>query len=357
MTRGMAAASSALSNAASPAAAWSAVSVGSPCRTPEASSTASLHSAMARRSCGHGSPSGTAARGPGRRRRRPHPRHAHPVLRERARLVRADDRHRAERLDRGQPPHEGVALRHLARAHRERHRHHRGQRLGDGRHREAHRGEEHEHQRLAAQDARPRRRSAQMPSATKASRRPNCASRRCSGVCPSMRRLEEGRDAAQLRRHAGGHHDAAAAAVGDDGPLVGHVGAVAERGVAAAPRGATCLSTGTRLAGERGFLHLQARGLRPGAGPPGTTLPASSEHHVAGHQVARPAISATCPSRTTRACGAPSWRSAAIVLLRAVFLHEADHRVQHHDHHDGDRILRARPPGPRRPPPRAARRS
>jgi hypothetical protein len=149
-------------------------------------------------------------------------------------------------------------------------------------------------------------------------------------------RLQEGRDAAQLRGHPRGHHDAAGAAVGDDGPLVGHVEAVAERGRLRA-EGRLALVHRHGLAGERGFLHLQARDLRQ-AQVRRDDVARLDDHHVAGHQAAGhdlghlPVADHARVRRTQLA-------QRGHRLLRAVFLHEADHGVQHHDHHDGDRIL------------------
>ena len=51
----------------------------------------------------------------------------HAVLGQRARLVRADDRRRAEALDRGQPPHQHAAAHQALHAERECGRRHRGQ--------------------------------------------------------------------------------------------------------------------------------------------------------------------------------------------------------------------------------------
>ncbi len=185
ITRGMAAASSSLSNAASPAAAWSAVSVGSPCRTPEASSTASLHSAMARRSCGHGSPSGTGPSvqaGPAAvhiRATRIRFCVSVPVLSEQMVVTEPRDSTAGSRRTRAflcailPAPIASATVTTAGSA--------------SGMAATA---------RLTAvrnmsTSGSPRRipaakTTAQMPSATRASSRPNCASRRCSGVCPSM---------------------------------------------------------------------------------------------------------------------------------------------------------------------------
>ncbi len=58
--------------------------------------------------------------------------HRHLVLRQRARLVRADGRDRAQRLDGGHLPRDRVALGHLLHAERERDGDQRGEALGDG---------------------------------------------------------------------------------------------------------------------------------------------------------------------------------------------------------------------------------
>ncbi len=71
-------------------------------------------------------------------------RHRHLVPGQRAGLVGADHRHRANRLDRRQPPHDGMAPRHRLHADGQRDGHHRRQPLGDRRHRHA----DHDHEQV-----------------------------------------------------------------------------------------------------------------------------------------------------------------------------------------------------------------
>mmetsp|Transcript_35412 Transcript_35412/g.67768 ORF Transcript_35412/g.67768 Transcript_35412/m.67768 type:complete len:374 (-) Transcript_35412:249-1370(-) len=90
----------------------------------------------------------------GRGVQRPHDAHAadaHHVGGESARLVAADDGGATEGLHRRERAHDGVALGHLLGAQRQARGHHRGEALGNGRHRERHRNLEVVHG--AAQDA------------------------------------------------------------------------------------------------------------------------------------------------------------------------------------------------------------
>ncbi len=77
----------------------------------------------------------------------------HLVPRQCARLVGADDRRAAQRLDDRQPPNEGVALDHPPEADRQRNGHDGRKRLGNGRHRQRDAKEEHVDDREAAGDA------------------------------------------------------------------------------------------------------------------------------------------------------------------------------------------------------------
>ena len=151
------------------------------------------------------------------------------------------------------------------------------------------------------------------------------------------RRLDERRDAAQFGRHARGHDDAATAPVGDHRALVGHVGAVAQRGIAG-PERQHLLVHGEGLAGQRGLLHLEARGLDE-AQVGGHDVPGLQQHQVAGHQVARRDVqdlSFAQDARVRRAQAAKRRHGA----FGAVLLDEPDDGVQDHDDHDGDGVLR-----------------
>ncbi len=267
---------------------------------------------------------------------RPHPRHLHAVLRERSGLVRADDGDRAQRLHRRQPAHERVALRHLPGPHGQRHGHDRRQRLGNRGHREAHRREEHERQGLPAQQAGDEHDRADA----------ECRERQALAEvrqAPLQRGLalggglEELGDAAQFRGHAGCRGDSAPATVGDHGALVGHVGAIAESGVAGGD-GRDLLVHRERLAGERGLLDLQAHRFDQ-AQVRRHDVARLEEHEIAGHQFAGRDVrdlAVADDARVRRAEPAQRGHGA----FGPVLLDEADHRVQDHDDHDRDGVLR-----------------
>ena len=136
-------------------------------------------------------------------------------------LVGGEEGHRAEGLHRGQRSDDRPALGHPSRAAREGQRHHSGQRLRDGRDRQAdarHHGRSHGSA-LAAGPGRPRRQQAghqQRQPSTQA------ASRRCSGVAGAACSCSIRATRPELRCRAGGHHHGAARAVHDQRPGVQH---------------------------------------------------------------------------------------------------------------------------------------
>ena len=203
---------------------------------------------------------------------------------QRAGLVGADARHRAEGLHRGQAPDDGVALGHPLHADRERDRDDRRQALRNHRHRDArHRLEElHESHALHPpavgedQDA----------------RHPDHGG---DGVAELLdlaqqRRLERADageqlvDAAQLRLAAGPDHHARGAAGDDHGAGEHHAFAIPDRRLLGDRIGG--LVRGHQLAGERRFLGPQV--LDIGEPEVGRHLVAQFEQHdVARHELIR----------------------------------------------------------------------
>ena len=203
--------------------------------------------------------------------RRPCALDEHPVLGQRARLVRADDRHRSERLDRGELADEGVAARHPAGAEGEGDRDDRRQPLRDGRHGQADRDQEHVLRRFPAGDAggedegtddegKNGQRLAQC-------REPVLEWRLASGVL-----LEQLGDPAQRGRHAGGEHQAGASPVDDGCAVERDVALVGEDTLGHVGKRLRDLLGGLGLAGQGGLVDAQRPGL--------------AEAQVGGHDVA-----------------------------------------------------------------------
>ena len=169
--------------------------------------------------------------------------------------------------------------------------------------------------------------------------------RRPAGAHP----LQQGGDATEFGAHPGGHDHAPAAAVGDLGTRVGHVGAVAERAGRRRRRAASiCLVDRFGLAGERRLLDPQPGRLdQPKIG--GHDVAGLEQHHVAGHQLDRgdldhPAIAV----RPDRRHGEPAQRGDG--PLGPVLLDEPEQREQHHDRADRSRFEDTSPTPATTPP-------
>ncbi len=183
----------------------------------------------------------------------------HLVPGQRARLVRADDADRAQRLDRRQAADDGVARCHAAHADGERYGHHGGQPLGNGGHGEAYAGHEHVEQRLAPdQRAEGDRRQRQGQDGAREAARED-------GHLANERRLqrldlaEQTADPADLGGAARGGDDAPAVPACHQRAGIGHRAPVAERGVSG--HRLRALLGRHRFARQRRLLHGQTTGL------------------------------------------------------------------------------------------------
>ena len=145
--------------------------------------------------------------------------------------------------------------------------------------------------------------------------------------------LDHAGDLAQFRAHAGGHHDAAAAAVGDEGAHEREIGAVAQRQVRGG-QGFGLLADRFRFAGERGFHRAELDGVEQ-AQVGRHDVAGFEPDDVAGHQLPRGqflqfAVAADAHAR------AGQLLEGGHGLLGAVFLDEPQHAEQHDDGQDGD---------------------
>ena len=207
----------------------------------------------------------------------------HLVQRQRAGLVRADGRHRPERLDRGQPLHDGVVLGQHPRAHRVQRRDHGRQAGRDGRDGQGHAGEEQLVEGLVVPDARggaSRRTRSRRSPRSPGSSRSSCF---CSGVLSASVWL---RSVAMLPISVS---IPVPVTIISPRPRVTDVFMNARQIRSPSPTsspgiGASVLQHRSALAGERGLLDLQGGGhQQPTVG--GHPVARLEEHDVARHQL------------------------------------------------------------------------
>ena len=205
----------------------------------------------------------------------------HLVQGERAGLVRADRRHRAQGLDRGKAANDGVAIRHPLDADGERDRHHRGQAFGNGGDGDPDRGHERMLDFVAARH--------EGKDADAGGERQN-DNRQALGEDVHLTQERRGQrfdapdhgaDAPKLGRGAGRDHQPRALPARDHRAGIGHRGAVAERCVGR--DGIDRLVGRGRFAGQHGLLDLEARGAQePQVG--GNAVAGFGQHDVADHE-------------------------------------------------------------------------
>ena len=160
-----------------------------------------------------------------------HALHGHLVACQRAGLVGADHRDRAQRLDGGQAADDGVAPGHALHAQRQRHGHDGGQPLGDGRRRQGHDHHEHLGWRVAAHPGaqhKGERGYAQNDQRQHPAKAVHLAQERRGQALDAREHLV---DLAQLGGAGRGHHDARGLAGHHQGARIGHALAVAQRGI------------------------------------------------------------------------------------------------------------------------------
>ena len=261
--------------------------------------------------------------------------HGHLPDRQRAGLVGADDRGRAQRFDRRQFTHQRAAARHAQYAEPERNRDDRGQSLRHGGHRQADRGHEQLEQRGAAQQAQAeqQRHDAQRAPRQEAPERVELLLQGRALGCP--RSFNQSGDTAQFGIHPGGHHHRLAGSRRDAGAHEYHVRAVAERYVALLQRGHP-LGHRRGLTGQSGLDALEGRRVQqPGVG----------RDQVAGFQHDDVTDDDVCSGNRSDLAVAPYLglgRGHALErrdrFLGLELLDKADDRVEDDDGEDGEGI-------------------
>jgi hypothetical protein len=248
---------------------------------------------------------GVVARGAGAQHRQavaaPQVAHLHAAGGESPGLVRADDCRATQRLDRREPPHDGVAGRHALDAERQRDRHHRGKSLRDRGDRERDPVQEDLEPGHAVQDA--EQGNERHDREAEAHQAPADA-----GELPLQRRLalararQEVGDAPHLRPHARGH-DLGHAAAGRDRRAQEHPVASVSQGRARAGR-RRCLLDGRALAGEKRLDGLErVRLTQPAVGGhdvPGLEQQGVARNHLGGGDDGRAAVAQDAGARSAQ---------------------------------------------------------
>jgi hypothetical protein len=246
--------------------------------------------------------------------------HGHLVAGQRAGLVGADRRDRAQRLDGRQAADDGVAPCHALDPDGEGDGHHRGEALGDGGDRDGDGGEEH----LAPVAGPDDDADGEGQGGKAEDREAQRLRERVEAL--HQRRLElldvgeHAADPADLGGVAGAHDDAGAVAGGDEGAGIGEAGAVADRGVRV--HRADGLRDGGRLAGKGGLLGLEVADADE-ADVGGDAVAGVEEDDVAGDEVGRPRCGGACRRAGPRRRGEDG-ANALEGALGATLLDEAD---------------------------------
>ncbi len=274
----------------------------------------------------------------------------HAIQRERAGLVRTDERGRAECLDRVQATHERVVLRHPAYSQRERHGDDRRQPLGDGGHCERH-GDEQPLGHVLSEGVVLEHREKRARLGLRREEDLLDEDDRCDDQDDDRDALahdfelglerrdlvagagQQVGDVAHLGVLAGSGHEHAAATdryrrAGED-----HVAPVAERHVLAFDDVAV-FADRLALAGERALDHAKSGGLdKPPVGR--DAVARLEQHHVAGHEVLGAHVGLNTVADNGGG-GSGELLERFERLLGPVLLDEAEHPVEKQDRKDGD---------------------
>ena len=261
--------------------------------------------------------------------------HGHLVLGQGAGLVGADHLRAAQRLHRRQAADDRVVLAHVGHADGQHHRHHRGQTLGNGGHRQRdghHEGAQHGvqgelagHYQIKNEDEHA---DGQHQLAHGLAQLAELALQRRLLL---LRLRQHAGDLAHLGVHAGGGDDGLAAAIDHGAAHVAHVPPVAQGDVVAGQQ-LHRLGDGDALAGQRGLLDFHGGALQQ---PPvgGHGVAGLQQHHVAGHQLAV-FNNGLVAAAQHLALGGGHGLQGFDGGLGLALLHHAQHRVQ--QHHDED---------------------
>ena len=245
-------------------------------------------------------------------------RERHPVLGERAGLVHAQHRRRAERFDRRHAPREHAVARDAPGAEREEHRQHHRELLGQDRHRQRQAGEDAGQPVAARQPVVARTAASDSSTAKVATTRTMRAVSRSRRVFSGCERGERSADAARARC-------ARPVATTSARPCP------FTTSVAEIHRVARALFHRQRLAGEQRLVQQSDRWPPPAARPraPGRLRPAAAGRRAPPRA---PAMRCTAPSRTTSARGLDRSRSASSARSA---LRSCTTVIAHHRHDRG----------------------
>ncbi len=271
---------------------------------------------------------------------RHHAAHRHLVARERAGLVGADHRGRAQGLHRRELAHDHVAPGHALHAQREHNRGDRGEPLGHGGHGQAHAQQQHIHQRPQVAHAAHHYDSDahhhgddDHHDAEQPPHAPELALQRGRLLLGILKRVG---DLADLSAGAGGRHHGAATARGHGGAAKKHIAAVAQRRLVVERR--AVLAHAGALAGEGRLGHAHGDRLEH-AGIGGQRVALLDQQQVARHQLGGHDLLLSPVAQHT-GVGRGEGAQRGNRLLGAILLHKAEHAVEQHDREDGERLER-----------------
>ena len=214
--------------------------------------------------------------------------HGHLVLGQRARLVRADDRGRTERLHRRQLAHDGVALDHALHAQRQHDRENGRQPFGHGGHGQRNAQQQRLHQPIKRTDLAHQQDRGDDDDGNDH----HADAQQLAHACDLQlerglffgRGLHQPGDLAHFRLHGRGGDHGLAAAKGGDRAAKDHIDAVADAGFAADRR--DILGDGLAFARQGRLGHLQRGDIHQAAvGSDGVAL--LDQQNIAGDQVER----------------------------------------------------------------------
>ena len=257
----------------------------------------------------------------------------HLVLRERAGLVRTDDRGAAQGLDRGQLADDGPVTRHPRDADGQGYGQGRREALRDRSHRQGDRGHEHVEPRLAVEGADQEGHGGHGENDVK-QHAAEVGDLAGEWGGQHLRRGDQLGNSPDLRAVARTDNDGGAGPVGHQRGRVGHVSSIRQDRVAIERFDA--LFHRNRLAGVNGLVDLElARAKQADIGR--HLIPRSQEYYVSGNQLGRRNPLALALSHDRRLAGhRPSQRLDGLERLR--LLTESDDGVDQHDPEDDARI-------------------
>ena len=259
---------------------------------------------------------------------------AHAILRQRTGLVGTDKSHRTQGFHRRQPSNQRMLPDHPPSPKGQRYGRHCRQRLGNGRHRQADGGQQHQDRRLAAQQPDPENDGAHRQHQQRQPL-PELSQPLLQRRSGFLFMTQQFGDLAEFRVKARRNHDAGSTPIGSHSALVSHIGTIAQRRIQLAKQHVDLLHR-LGLPGQGRLFDLQPRHVQQAQ--IGRNDIAGFQHHqITGHQLTRRYCLEIALTHHLRGCACQS-PERGHGALRPILLHKADDRVQHHNDNDGEGI-------------------